>query len=54
MTQVQLDGDLGMSKQPLLLEGNRKLLEECGVKMLDTILQPTEDGAVHVSLVSHL
>ena len=54
MTQVQLDGEIGTSKQPLLLEGNCKLLEERGIQMLDTILQPTEDGTVQVSLVSHL
>ena len=36
------------------LEGNCKLLEEREIQMLDTILQPKEDGTVHVSLVSHL
>jgi len=51
LLQVQLDGDLGISKQ---LEGNRKLLEEHRIQMLDTILQPTEDSTVHISLVSHL
>ena len=47
MTQVQLDGEIGASKQ-LLLEGNCKLLEERRIQMLDTILQPTEDGTVQV------
>jgi len=39
MTQVQLDGKIGASNEPLLLEGDCKLLEERGIQLLDTILR---------------
>jgi len=54
MTQVRLDGKIGASNEPLLLEGDCKLLEERGIQLLDTVLHPTEEGTVQVSLVSHL
>ena len=49
-----MDGEIGASNQPLLLEGNCQLLEERGIQLLDTILHPTEEGMVQVSRVSHL